>query len=586
VVLVFDDEGGSGPGGVFHPEFLADLPGDVAFLAPGSVRAPHFPAAYNPLTGEFDTNAFRAVDAWLDSTADGLATEAAASHATAAGASEPTSNTSHLIFATSEQYSASDDPSVPPGTSGEFGNMAAADWYCTEAAHYGGLLEEPWDFQELIWTAYLSDSNIDAVDRIEITGPVYNTQGDLIAADADEFWSPHAVWHNPVGYDEFGDAIPPSPGNRVWTGSFPNGEVQTADHCSNWSSSTGNGYFGRATNTGSSAVTAGLTSCSTALRLCCISPAMTAQTTPEIQWDDIHLTYGEPLTEAELSAEATVDAQPVAGSYSYSIELGTVLEAGSGMIDVLFTPDDTSAYTTASLSVAFHIAPAPLVVTANDATWPVGTPMPSLSASISGFVLDEDESVLDGTLELATPADATSPVGNYPITASGLTAANYAISFLPGELTVVANADFDGDGYVDGHDFLAWQRGFGIASDATHAEGDANNDGAVDADDLTHWQAAFGTTTTPPEPELLAATSTAVDDESPVYWLELAPQVSEPEPAPVPSTQPFDPLHEATFAQFGATPLLEEDDEPLGAQPGDEEQENDPVDLAWETALV
>jgi VCBS repeat-containing protein len=36
------------------------------------------------------------------------------------------------------------------------------------------------------------------------------------------------------------------------------------------------------------------------------------------------------------------------------------------------------------------------------------------------------------------------------------------------------SADFDGDGDVDGRDFLAWQRGYG-ASSATKADGDANN---------------------------------------------------------------------------------------------------------------
>jgi hypothetical protein len=54
------------------------------------------------------------------------------------------------------------------------------------------------------------------------------------------------------------------------------------------------------------------------------------------------------------------------------------------------------------------------------------------------------------------------------------------------------NADFDGDGDVDGRDFLAWQRGFGITSGAPSAQGDANGDGAVDAADLEFWQSQYG----------------------------------------------------------------------------------------------
>jgi hypothetical protein len=52
-------------------------------------------------------------------------------------------------------------------------------------------------------------------------------------------------------------------------------------------------------------------------------------------------------------------------------------------------------------------------------------------------------------------------------------------------------ADFDGDGRVDGADFLAWQRGFGSAN-AVPADGDANFDGTVDAVDLAAWQLQFG----------------------------------------------------------------------------------------------
>lgn len=54
--------------------------------------------------------------------------------------------------------------------------------------------------------------------------------------------------------------------------------------------------------------------------------------------------------------------------------------------------------------------------------------------------------------------------------------------------------DFNNDGYVDGTDFLAWQRGFGITSGATKAQGDGNADGAVDSTDLGIWKMNFGST--------------------------------------------------------------------------------------------
>jgi hypothetical protein len=53
-------------------------------------------------------------------------------------------------------------------------------------------------------------------------------------------------------------------------------------------------------------------------------------------------------------------------------------------------------------------------------------------------------------------------------------------------------ADFDSDGDADGADFLAWQRGNGLTTGATKAQGDANGDGAVNADDLALWKSQFG----------------------------------------------------------------------------------------------
>jgi hypothetical protein len=56
------------------------------------------------------------------------------------------------------------------------------------------------------------------------------------------------------------------------------------------------------------------------------------------------------------------------------------------------------------------------------------------------------------------------------------------------------DADFDADGYVDGADFLTWQRGVGISEGATVAQGDANGDMAVNAADLAVFRMQFGQT--------------------------------------------------------------------------------------------
>ncbi len=58
--------------------------------------------------------------------------------------------------------------------------------------------------------------------------------------------------------------------------------------------------------------------------------------------------------------------------------------------------------------------------------------------------------------------------------------------------SIPANADFDGDGDVDGADFLRWQRGFGLTGQTDNSNGDANGDGTVNGVDLAAWQAKYG----------------------------------------------------------------------------------------------
>jgi len=93
-------------------------------------------------------------------------------------------------------------------------------------------------------------------------------------------------------------------------------------------------------------------------------------------------------------------------------------------------------YTVTIKNGTLTVTPARLTVTADNQTKIYGQPNPVFTASYSGFVLGQDPSVLRGTLTFSTPATITSPVGNYPITPSGLTATNYAITFISGTLTV------------------------------------------------------------------------------------------------------------------------------------------------------
>src|SRR5439155_20860359 len=82
------------------------------------------------------------------------------------------------------------------------------------------------------------------------------------------------------------------------------------------------------------------------------------------------------------------------------------------------------------------INPAPLAVTADDTSRVYGQANPVFTAHYSGFVLGQDASALGGTLGFSTPATASSNVGGYAVTPSGLTSTNYTLTFTNGTLTI------------------------------------------------------------------------------------------------------------------------------------------------------
>ena len=75
------------------------------------------------------------------------------------------------------------------------------------------------------------------------------------------------------------------------------------------------------------------------------------------------------------------------------------------------------------------------------------------------------------------------------------------------EAQVASSADFDSDSYVDGQDFLTWQRGFGSPAGGAPAGGNSDDDDDVDASDLAAWLATYGQS----ETSLFAANSYSLE---------------------------------------------------------------------------
>jgi arylamine N-acetyltransferase len=158
---------------------------------------------------------------------------------------------------------------------------------------------------------------------------------------------------------------------------------------------------------------------------------------PTVDWTaPAPITYGTALGSGQLTASANV-----AGAFVYSPPAGTVLHAGNGQVlSVTFTPEDTANYNTVTITRTIDVLPAGLVISADNKTKVYGAVLPPLTANYAGFVNGDTPASLDTPIVLATGATAASSVGNYPITASGASDPDYAISFVAGTLTVTPAA--------------------------------------------------------------------------------------------------------------------------------------------------
>ncbi len=163
-------------------------------------------------------------------------------------------------------------------------------------------------------------------------------------------------------------------------------------------------------------------------------------------------------TAPSLSTTATASSPVVSGGYAI---------AASGAAD----PNYTITYATGTLMVT----PAPLTITALDFSKVYGAAVPSLRLTYSGFVNGDTASSLATPPTLSTAATASSPVraGGYPITASGAVDPNYAITDVPGTLTVtpatpVLSVSAPG-GPFDGSPFAASVTIAGTGNQATPA---------------------------------------------------------------------------------------------------------------------
>jgi len=153
------------------------------------------------------------------------------------------------------------------------------------------------------------------------------------------------------------------------------------------------------------------------------------------------ITYGSsaPAVQATVTGLVNGEAKSALGAglvcsttAGPSSPVGTYASTCSGAVD--------ANYAISYANGSVHVGPTTLTVTANNQTKIFGVAVPTLTATITGFVDGQTlaTSGVTGTAACTTTATMTSPNGTYPITCSAgtLHASNYTFTFVAGTLTI------------------------------------------------------------------------------------------------------------------------------------------------------
>ncbi|NML39935.1 T9SS type B sorting domain-containing protein [Chitinophaga sp. G-6-1-13] len=122
-----------------------------------------------------------------------------------------------------------------------------------------------------------------------------------------------------------------------------------------------------------------------------------------------------------------------------TIVAGKIRNKGAGTARITASASATNGYDANSISQTFTVKQKVITLTADPKTRPYGTPNPTFTGTYSGFVYNEDASVIRGTPGYMTMATSTSPAGTYsinPMVATLLSADNYSFAGAPGTLTI------------------------------------------------------------------------------------------------------------------------------------------------------
>ena len=154
---------------------------------------------------------------------------------------------------------------------------------------------------------------------------------------------------------------------------------------------------------------------------------------PTITVKDIKKTYnGYAVTKSSISGTAKVGSTTVSGTWSFKDSGEYIDVSDSGKKTVKFTPSDTTTYDTVETIITVTISYKSLTITADDKQKAVGAVDPKFTASVSGL-LSRDKDTID--YELSRSSGETA--GTYTIRVEGEKyQGNYYVTYKNGTLRI------------------------------------------------------------------------------------------------------------------------------------------------------
>src|SRR3984885_5128562 len=137
---------------------------------------------------------------------------------------------------------------------------------------------------------------------------------------------------------------------------------------------------------------------------------------------------------------ATATGAAPGDTFTFTFRTPATFNSPVGSYNVVPTANGTNIadYNVVYVNGTLNVPPATLTVAANSFSIAYGTADPTYTATFSGFLNGDTQSVVTGSPALTTAPAAPSAAGAYPITAAlgTLAASNYAFTFVNGTLTI------------------------------------------------------------------------------------------------------------------------------------------------------